>query len=176
MFKHFTVRSEVLGNCNIDIVPVGHNCVHVDGNTNCAMPTGFTPMTGPVVVRGVRYGVSIHLYKWADGHWHLGEEGGEKPTVFVSRLDYKGEASDSAEKFIVKELTRLVEEWYAKTGDVIFYETEVESVKMGIERVKDEIEKAESVLTSKKFDLSVLQTKLTQWQDEVRAAKRKAKK
>lgn len=92
-----------------------HICAHNGRNFSHATQTWEE---APLSVRGVAIGANIHLYRWSDGSWNIGEEGKNtyehRQSSHLSRTDnWKKEVSESARKAINAETERAVREFVA---------------------------------------------------------------
>lgn len=75
----------------------------------------------PFTLRGVSYHGGIHLYRWADGNFHLGPEAGssydQRQSLYLRRHNPSNpsndRASDSAERIILQTLLPAANVWTA---------------------------------------------------------------
>lgn len=91
-----------------------------------------------IVVNGVAYNLSLHLYRLEDGSWGTGPR---RETFYMSRQDSSQEPSRAAYK---KAFTVLVEVWsvFARQNPEIFRQAEIHHLVEGIEHLDEKIRKA----------------------------------
>ena len=84
--------------------------------------TDHSAGTGPVTVRGVQYYIGVHLWKWADGTFHIGEESQNsyerRMHLHVSRTDWGKPVSESARTKIGQEVTVALNNFYNSNKSV----------------------------------------------------------
>jgi hypothetical protein len=101
------------------LTPTSATHIHIDANANSASDVD-SPDGLRVVVRGIPYGASVHLYRREDGSWDdLDAEG--RSSLYMSRLDrYTGprdlHASASAQQAVRDKLYPVVVAWAEVAG------------------------------------------------------------
>ncbi len=95
-----------------ELTPTSATHIYVDANSgsNLDQTDGLR-----ITVRGIPYGLSVHLYRSEDGTWNEGTDP-DALGLYMSRLDrYRGpkdlHPSTSAQEWVRKHLYPLVEAW-----------------------------------------------------------------
>jgi len=133
-----------------EIVATNARHIYFDANRNC----GTFPEVG-LTIRGVRYGTSAHLYRHADGAFHVGEEGTTtgiySDSLYMSRVnEWKNQPSASARKAAIEEIEAAVNVWARANpaefliSDISSTESELESKKADLMKAQKEVEKLSS--------------------------------
>jgi hypothetical protein len=140
------------------VAPTGNGHIYFDANKNSGgdMGVGLT-------VRGVRYGVSVHLYRWADGAFHVGSEGETggvySHDLYVSRAgSYNSPVSVPARKSILEEVEKVVNAWAGANLDTLSA-ANLASVESELESKLGDLKKAKEAVDKLLLDIAELQGK-----------------
>lgn len=124
-----------LGALTLAVTEATH--IHADANSNSATNDSIG-----LVLRGVRYGVSLHLYRWPDGRWHVGIAGEQAERhVYASKLDVpypRNAASPTALRTFIEVVEAAVNEW-AEHNPRIFVAAELGHLNNDIMRADDNL-------------------------------------
>jgi len=147
------------GRVRLAVTDASH--IHVDANHNCL--TGGPTACGPLTIRGVAYGVSIHYYRQPDGSFDIGQTGDDtykqRDSLYMSRLNAKNYAasypSESARRKVAETITPLVNAWATQNPEV-FASAERERREREREQAAQAVRKAEQVLLEAQDKLRAL--------------------
>lgn len=130
----------------------------------------------PLTVNGVKYGTSVHFYKWDDGVWHIGpqyvydyqakrytttlqSEYERKQSVHMSKQNAKNyndsHPSQAAVTKVLNTLPAILNKWVAEHGDVLI-EAEKQAKQEEIEKLNREITEALGEIENKKAEVARL--------------------
>lgn len=106
-----------------------------------------------LTVRKVQYHVGIHVYRYADGQWYIGEEGQDdyqkRRSLYTTRVDNWSESvSEPARKTIAEEVTQAVRNFVVNNSGILLYAER--------EYRRLEYDKAIQAVTEKKAELTEL--------------------
>jgi len=149
-----------------EIVATDAQHIYFDANKNC----GTYDNVG-LTIRGVRYGTSAHLYRWADGAFHVGQEGDRKgvysDSLYMSRpRDYKRGVSESARRAAIEEIEAAVNVW-ALSNPAEFLAADIGSVENELESKKADLMKAQAEVDKLSAEVVALGDKLANLKGKV---------
>lgn len=120
-----------------------------------------------LTVRGVQYQASFHMYRWSDGHFHLGPEAKSeyerKQYAFIKRSDWMSRksgqdgASYPTRDLLIENVSFNIDRW-ARENERLFLLAEVEHCKSAAVSADNDVAEAEKELTKLK------QTKWAAWE------------
>ena len=141
------------------------------GKVNCTLTDAShvfiteTNRDEPLVVHGVAYHVSIHLYRQSYGSWSP-QRAGERANLYMSRVPYSTKEPSMAARKKVREV--LVAVWTENVTDkdrneaeIVSLAEKVENQKQDVERLKNELNTATKNLRSSFLELQRLKEEAT---------------
>jgi hypothetical protein len=142
---------------NATICPTDANHIYFDANSN----SGGDSSVG-LTVRGVRYGVSVHLHRWSDGYFRTGTDGkggiyaGE---FYVTRAGSWGNTvSVPARKSLLEEVEKVVNAWATANLDTLAA-ANLASVERDLSDKFEDLKKAKAVVDKLLLEIAELQGK-----------------